>query len=120
MATAVFNKIRRIRLIASPPGQEDKGKPDSAPAMGAEAENAARHTALYDPDTVHPERMAHDGSRQSAPPATAEGAETAGGGASLYSAGEKSRAVRGLSSDAIKRIADRAERGADGSKARKS
>lgn len=74
----------------------------------AEAEDPERFTALYDPDTVHPARLAE-------PPrpalAVAE-TETERECAPLYAESEKRRAASPLSADMVKRLADRAEQNA--------
>lgn len=74
-----------------------------------DAEEPERYTALYDPDTVFPARMADKSwrARQS----------TGDGGSqedvdqpALYSESEKRRSVTPMSEDVVKAIADRIER----------
>ncbi len=72
------------------------------------AEEPERYTALYDPDTVYPARMADAdtgvGSNDS------ESEDSGAAGPSLYAKGEKVRARTGPGEDVVKRIADRIER----------
>ncbi len=90
--------IGRQALIAIKPS----GKPDET-----EADDPERYTALYDPDTVYPARLAEP------PPASSQtqAPEPTGGGG-LYAESEKRRVATPLTPDMVKRIADRAERNA--------
>ncbi len=70
-----------------------------------------RHTALFDPDTVHPVAPAASEGRKAGPDAAGSPGEAPADARDLlFARSERARRAPAMSPEAIRRMADRAER----------